>query len=56
VRVRLHEFPGALERDIARLGALWNDGLRRFGVPILREGVYAVDASMPGGFRIQSYG
>src|SRR5271168_1187723 len=28
-RVRLNEHPAALERDVARLGALWNEGLRR---------------------------
>jgi len=58
VRVRLHEFPAALERDIARLGALWNDGLRRFGGPYLAgEAFTAVDAIYaPVAFRIQSYG
>ncbi len=58
VRVRLHEFPAALERDIARLGALWNDGLRRFGGPYLAgEAFTAVDAFYaPVAFRIQSYG
>jgi glutathione S-transferase len=35
VRVRLNHMPAALERDIARIGALWNDGVRRFGGPFL---------------------
>src|SRR5271157_4437968 len=34
-RVRLKEFPPGLERDIARIGALWHEGLRRFGGPFL---------------------
>jgi len=58
LRVRLHEFPAGLERDLARLGALWNDGLRRFGGPYLAGGAFtAVDAFYaPVAFRIQSYG
>ncbi len=58
VRVRLHEFPAGLERDVARIGALWNDGLRRFGGPYLAgEAFTAVDAFYaPVAFRIQSYG
>ena len=58
VRIRLNEFPAALERDLARLGTLWNDGLRRFGGPYLAGGAFtAVDAFYaPVAFRIQSYG
>jgi glutathione S-transferase len=58
VRVRLNEFPAGLERDIARLGALWNEGLRRFGGPYLTgEAFTAVDAFYaPVAFRIQTYG
>jgi len=58
LRVRLREFPAALERDLARLGALWNDGLRRFGGPFLAgEAFTAVDAFFaPVAFRIQTYG
>jgi glutathione S-transferase len=57
-RVRLNEFPAALERDLARLGTLWNDGLRRFGGPFLGgEAFTAVDAFFaPVAFRIQTYG
>ena len=57
-RVRLNEFPAALERDLARLGTLWNDGLRRFGGPFLGgEAFTAVDAFFaPGAFRIQTDG
>jgi glutathione S-transferase len=58
VRVRLNEHPEALERDLSRLGALWSDGLRRFGGPYLAGDAFtAVDAFYaPVGFRIQSYG
>jgi glutathione S-transferase len=57
-RIRLNEIPAALERDLARLGRLWNDGLRRFGGPYLAGGAFtAVDAFYaPVAFRIQSYG
>jgi glutathione S-transferase len=56
-RIRLDEFPAALEHDIARLGTLWNDGLRRFGGPYLAGAAFtAVDAFYaPVAFRIQSY-
>lgn len=57
VRVRLDEIPVALERDIARLGTLWNDGLQRFGGPFLGgKSFTAVDAFFaPMSFRIQTY-
>jgi glutathione S-transferase len=58
VKVRLIEHPAALDRDIARIGALWNDGLRRFGGPFLAGGAFtAVDAFYaPVAFRVQTYG
>jgi glutathione S-transferase len=58
VRVQLKEFPAALEREIARLGALWKDGLRRFGGPFLAGHAFtAVDAFFaPVALRIQTYG
>lgn len=57
IRVRLHEFPPALERDIARIAALWNEGLRRFGGPYLAgEAFTAADAFFaPVAFRVQTY-
>lgn len=57
LRIRLKEIPATLERDIARVGALWNDGLRRFGGPFLTGKAFtAVDAFFaPVAFRIQSY-
>ncbi len=58
VRVRLFEFPAALERDVARIASLWNDGLARFGGPFLAGPAFtAVDAFYaPVAFRIQTYG
>ncbi|HUB89030.1 MAG TPA: glutathione S-transferase C-terminal domain-containing protein, partial [Dyella sp.] len=47
----------ALERDIARVQELWNEGLRRFGGPYLAGAAFtAVDAFYaPVVFRLQSY-
>jgi glutathione S-transferase len=58
VRIRLHEFPAGLQRDVARLGALWNDGLDRFSGPFLAGAAFtAVDAFFaPVAFRVQTYG
>ncbi len=58
IRVRLKEYPPALEREVARLGVLWADGLRRFGGPFLAGKAFtAVDAFYaPVAFRIQTYG
>jgi glutathione S-transferase len=57
VRLRLNEFPASLQRDIARLGTLWKDGLLRFGGPYLAGSAFtAVDAFFaPVAFRIQTY-
>ena len=57
-RVRLWDIPPALERDIARVGALWQEGLRRFGGPYLAGKTFTgVDAFFaPVAFRIQTYG
>src|SRR5579885_389594 len=58
VRIRLHEYPPALERDLSRLQALWNDGLRRFAGPFLAGRSFtAADAFFaPVAFRVQTYG
>jgi glutathione S-transferase len=58
VRVRLHQIPPALERDVFRLDELWNEGLRRFGGPFLAGDAFtAVDAFFaPIAFRTQTYG
>jgi glutathione S-transferase len=58
IRFRLHAVPAALQSDLARLGALWADGLRRFGGPFLAGPAFtAVDAFYaPVAFRIQTYG
>jgi glutathione S-transferase len=57
-RVKLYEFPPVLEREIARLNALWGEGLRRFGGPYLAGPEFtAVDAFYaPVAFRVQGYG
>lgn len=58
VRMRLHEHPEGLVRDVARIGALWNEGLRRFGGPFLCGSAFtAADAFFaPVAFRVQTYG
>ncbi len=58
VRVRLHQIPAALTRDLARIEALWDDGLTRFGGPFLAGRRFgAVDAFFaPVAFRVQTYG
>jgi len=57
LRVRLHEMPASLEAELNRLGALWNEGLRRFGGPYLAGAAFtAVDAFYaPVAFRVQTY-
>lgn len=58
IRVRLDDVPPALQRDIDRIGELWNEGVRRFGGPFLAgEAFTAVDAFFaPVAFRVQTYG
>jgi glutathione S-transferase len=57
VRVRLRERPPMLERDIARIGEVWNEGLARFGGPWLAGSQFTgVDAFFaPVVFRAQSF-
>lgn len=58
VRIRLNDLPPALDRDLSRLGELWNDGLSRFVGPYLAGAQFtAVDAFFaPIAFRVQTYG
>ena len=58
VRVRLHARPPALDAELARLTALWGQGLQRFGGPFLAGATFtAVDAFFtPVAFRMQTYG
>ena len=58
IRVKLKERPAALERDIGRIGELWNEGLSRFGGPYLAGAAFTgVDAFFaPVVFRAQTYG
>ena len=57
IRVQLHRVDEALQRDLARLQALWNDGLARFGGPFLAGAKFtAADAFFaPVALRIQTY-
>jgi glutathione S-transferase len=58
IRARVHSISAPLQRDLDRLDELWNDGLLRFGGPLLTgEEFTAVDAFYcPVAFRIQTYG
>lgn len=58
VRVRLNAQPAALKANLARLSALWNQGLSAFGGPFLGGTDFsAADAFFcPVAFRVQSYG
>ena len=58
VRVELKTFPAGLKNDIARIDALWTEGISRFGGPFLAGSAFtAVDAFFaPVAFRIQTYG
>jgi glutathione S-transferase len=57
-RIRLAAYPDALQRDLARLAALWGEGLARFDGPFLAGRSFtAVDAFFaPVAFRAASYG
>jgi len=57
-RIRLHEHPPALQRDLDRISSLWAEGLARFGGPFLAGAAFtAVDAFFaPVAFRLQGYG
>jgi glutathione S-transferase len=57
IRVALHERPEALQRDVARVGELWKEGLSRFGGPFLAgEEFTGADAFYaPVVFRGQTY-
>jgi glutathione S-transferase len=58
IRVALNATPPELLSDIARIDALWTEGLRRFGGPFLAGGAFtAVDAFFcPVAFRMKTYG
>ena len=57
-RIQLHEISPALQKDIARIDELWNEGLRKFnGVFLASDSFTAVDAFFaPVAFRFQTYG
>ena len=58
VRIQLHATTPALAEELARLTALWQEGLQRFGGPFLASETFgAVDAFYaPVAFRLQTYG
>lgn len=58
LRVKLHEMPEALKKDVARIDELWSEGLAQFGGPYLAGASFtAVDAFFaPVAFRVQTYG
>jgi glutathione S-transferase len=58
VRIKLHRVTDALRAELARLDALWAEGLTRFGGPFLAGAQFtAVDAFFaPVATRIQTYG
>ncbi|MBL8200419.1 MAG: glutathione S-transferase family protein [Chromatiales bacterium] len=57
LRIRLREVSPALQRNLDRVGELWNEGLDRFGGPFLAGAAFtAVDAFYaPVAFRVQTY-
>lgn len=57
IRVRIPTFPAAVLRDVARIDALWSEGLSRFGGPFLAGARFtAVDAFFaPVAFRVQTF-
>lgn len=57
-RVVLNGIPPDLARDVARVGALWSEGLARFGGPFLAGAAFtAVDAFFcPVAYRVRTYG
>ena len=57
VQVELGPLSGPLERDLARLSELWNEGIGRFGGPFLAGPTFtAADAFFaPVAFRVQTY-
>jgi len=58
VRIRLHRVSDGLRADLARLDALWGEGIERFGGPFLAGARFtAADAFFaPVATRIQTYG
>ena len=45
VRIKLHDIPANLVRDVQRIDEIWREGLSRFGGPYLTGTAFsAVDA------------
>jgi glutathione S-transferase len=58
LRIRVDSYTPELEKDLARLDELWNQGLARFGGPyVAGRSFTAADAFFaPVAFRVQTYG
>ncbi len=58
IRMRLKGISPALAKDVARIDAIWSEGVNRYGGPFLAgQNFTAADAFFaPVAFRIQSYG
>lgn len=58
IRAKLHDTPDSLQKDIARIDELWQQGLERFGGPFLAGKIFTgVDAFYaPVVFRAVTYG
>ena len=58
VRVKMKSVPEAVTEDLARLGELWNDGLKKFGGPFLagKDFTNADAFFCPVAYRVQTYG
>lgn len=58
LRIKLHEIPQLLQKDIQRIDEIWTEGLEKFAGPFLAGHAFtAVDAFYaPVVFRIQTYG
>lgn len=58
IRVKMRSVPEGVTQDLARLGELWNDGLKKFGGPFLGGKDFTnVDAFFcPVAYRVQTYG
>jgi glutathione S-transferase len=58
IRVRMKSVPEGVTQDLARLGELWNDGLKKFGGPFLagKDFTNADAFFCPVAYRVQTYG
>jgi glutathione S-transferase len=57
-RVKLRETDAALSRDVARIAAIWGEGLARFGGPFLAGPKFTIADAFyaPVAYRVRTYG